>query len=286
MFAEIFQDKTGAEWGSVKPGDRGQPGKFWLQQQATPDLKARWEYYVSDGVDGKPTGWYPYAASASDEVEELYSQHVANARESRTATRVVRSDYFAYMVDLDKMKQTNQRTKKVRPIRRVGEEAENGGGRPGAAAAMKAVTKATIGPMKAAEVRVAMKAMKARAAAGKSMKAMNAARKPMKRAMKPMKPMKAAKRISKVGTTRQVLSGKKEKTKSGLKKDDLMKSKSGKIVSKRKSASGKKAYEKNVAGWVAACMKARKELGLSGFVAVKKGTAFYDKSRELYLAAR
>merc|ERR1719203_11420 len=125
--AKVFQEKTGVEWGKLKPGDRALPGKYWLQQQATPDLSAKWEYYVSDGVDGKKPGWYPYDNSASDEVEELYSQHVANARESRTATRVVSSGYFTYKMDLDNMKQTNQRTKKVRSIRRAhGEEPREG----------------------------------------------------------------------------------------------------------------------------------------------------------------
>ncbi|CAK0882026.1 unnamed protein product [Prorocentrum cordatum] len=99
LFAEVFKTKTGSEFGSVQPGDRANPGMYWLQQQATPDLKAQWQYYVSDGVDGKRTGWYPYEGSASDEVEELYSQHVANARESRTATRVVSSGYFTYHVE-------------------------------------------------------------------------------------------------------------------------------------------------------------------------------------------
>merc|ERR1719343_1947258 len=219
LFAEVFRAKTGSEWGSVQPGDRAKPGMYWLQQEATPDLKAQWQYYVSDGVDGKRTGWYPYEASASDEVEELYSQHVANARESRTATRVVSSGYFSYKVDLDNMKQTNQRTKKVRSIRRAhGEEPREGC------------------------FREVMKAMKAPAKAA-------------------MKPMQAKKRVSKVGTKAQVLAGKKE------------------------SAAGKKAFEQNLSKWILACSRARAELGLTGFVPVKKGTAFYDKTREYYTAA-
>jgi hypothetical protein len=226
---------------------------FWLQQHATPDLKAQWQYYVSDGVDGKRTGWYPYAASASDEVEELYSQHVANARESRTATRVVSSGYFTYKVDLDNMKQTNQRTKKVRSIRRAHGEVPREDG--------------------------ARELMKARA---KTMPPMAAMKKPAKAAMKPMK---AKNRVSKVGTKAQVLAGKKERTKSGLRKEHLVKSKGGKTVTRRKSAAGKKVFEQNLSRWILACSRARAELGLTGFVPVKKGTAFYDKTREYYTAS-
>merc|ERR1719207_155405 len=104
--------------GSLKVGERVESGKYWVQEASTPDFKAKWEYYVSDGVDGKKTGWYPYVVSASDEVEEIYSQHVADAHGSRTAKRVISSGYFSYTVDLTKMTQQNTRTKKVRTIRR------------------------------------------------------------------------------------------------------------------------------------------------------------------------
>merc|ERR1719181_425755 len=78
-----------------------------------------------------------------------------------------------------------------------------------------------------------------------------------------------------------VFNGTKEKTTSGLKKSDLTKSKSGKIVSKKQSAQGKKAYA-HIKGWTVAVQKARKALGVKGFVAVKKGTALYKKAKELY----
>merc|ERR1711918_59841 len=77
-----------------------------------------------------------------------------------------------------------------------------------------------------------------------------------------------------------VFNGTKEKTMSGLKKSDLTKSKSGKIVSKKQSAYGKKAYA-HIKGWTVAVQKARKALGVKGFVAVKKGTALYKKAKEL-----
>merc|ERR1719235_3011018 len=80
-----------------------------------------------------------------------------------------------------------------------------------------------------------------------------------------------------------VFSGTKAKTSTGLTKSDLTKSKSGKIVSKKKSALGKKAYAR-IKGWTVAVQKARKALGVKGFVAVKKGTPLYKKAKELYLS--
>merc|ERR1719198_1263064 len=96
----------------------------------------------------------------------------------------------------------------------------------------------------------------------------------MKKAMKSVK-------ISKVGTKSQVLKGLKLKTKGGMKAADLMKNKSGKVVSKRRHEQGKKAYEKNLLIWVKACTKARAELGLKGFVLVKKGSEFYNRAKSL-----
>jgi hypothetical protein len=78
-----------------------------------------------------------------------------------------------------------------------------------------------------------------------------------------------------------VFNGTKEKTYTGLKKSDLTKSKSGKIVSKKQSANGKKNYA-NIKGWTVAVQKARKALGVKGFVAIKKGSALYKKAKELY----
>merc|ERR1719161_1101049 len=62
-----------------------------------------------------------------------------------------------------------------------------------------------------------------------------------------------------------------------------MKSKTGKLVSKKAHAAGKKAYA-NIKGWTAAVQKARKELGVKGFVAVKKGSTLYKKAKEYYEA--
>merc|ERR1711965_992197 len=77
------------------------------------------------------------------------------------------------------------------------------------------------------------------------------------------KSMKKAMKVSIIGKGRlakfAVFSGKKTKTVGGLKKEHLTKNKSGKIVSKKRSAFGKKNK------WMAACQKARKALGVKGF---------------------
>merc|ERR1711975_67524 len=103
----------------------------------------------------------------------------------------------------------------------------------------------------------------------------------MKPAMKAMK----AKTVSKIAKGKRarasVFHGTKEKTYTGLKKTDLMKSKTGKIVSKKAHANGKKAYAL-IKGWTAAVQKARKALGVQGFQAVKKGSPLYKKAKELY----
>merc|ERR1712187_937566 len=108
----------------------------------------------------------------------------------------------------------------------------------------------------------------------------------MGQAMKAMK----AKRVSAVakgkGAKARVFRGKKAKTATGLTKEKLMKNKSGKVVSKKASAAGKKAWVKNgLKAWADAVKKARKELGLKGFVAIggksAAGKALYAKAKSL-----
>merc|ERR1711869_120390 len=103
-------------------------------------------------------------------------------------------------------------------------------------------------------------------------------------AMKAMRAMKkkAVSKIAKGKMARAVVfRGTKAKTYTGLTKADLFKNKRGKIVSKKASAVGKKSYA-NIKGWTVACQKARKALGVKGFVAIKKGSALYKKAKELY----
>merc|ERR550539_2192706 len=81
-----------------------------------------------------------------------------------------------------------------------------------------------------------------------------------------------------------VFSGRKEKTSGGLKRGDLVVSKTGKVVSKRQSASAKKKFAlSKLKDWCNAVKAARKALGLSGFVPVggktPVGKALYVKAK-------
>merc|ERR1719253_1586553 len=102
------------------------------------------------------------------------------------------------------------------------------------------------------------------------------------KAMKAMKAMKA-KRVS------TVAKGKfsKSMTSSGLTKAQLFKNKRGKVVSKNKSAAGKKSFA-NIKGWFTAVQQAKKALGVSGFVAINgktaQGKALYSKAKAIYSA--
>ena len=78
--------------------------------------------------------------------------------------------------------------------------------------------------------------------------------------------------------------GRKAKTIGGLKKTDLTKNKAGKIVSKKRSALGKK--NRKIARWGAATKAARKARGINDFPAfggkTAKGQAVLKKVRSLY----
>jgi len=100
------------------------------------------------------------------------------------------------------------------------------------------------------------------------------------KAVKGMKAMKAMK-VMKVSTIAKgkkkyvkVWTGQKLKTTKGLKKEDLIKSKGGKIVSAKRSKAGKESK------WAVATAKARAVKGYTGFKAIKKGTSFYEKAKE------
>ena len=107
----------------------------------------------------------------------------------------------------------------------------------------------------------------------------------MAKAMRAAKAMKAMKRVSKFAKGRLaksvVFRGTKTATSGGLTKAHLTKNKNGKIVSKKMSANGKKAYAR-IKGWTVAVQKARRFLGVKGFCAVKKGTPLYKKAKEFY----
>jgi len=277
ILAKVFKDKSGKEWGSITPGDRGLPGKYWLQREFNASETAKWQYYVHDNIDGKRNDWYDYSGKASEEVEEIFAQHKANACESRTATRVVASGNlgFSYLVDLEAMTQTNMKTRKQRKIRRVtGAQAlsrQSSGSH-----MMKMMMKKRMMPM-------VMKRLSS---------VMKSAKKPMKKVMKKLmkkKPMKkvmkkAMKKVSKIAKGKRgkwlVFSGRKEKTSKGLKAADFVKNKYNRVVSKKKSALQKRN------AWMIATVKARASLRITGFCpcggATEKGKAVYEKAKSFY----
>merc|ERR1711964_271616 len=127
-------------------------------------------------------------------------------------------------------------------------------------------------------VRVIMAAKKAGKGKKKVAKKKIAKKGKKKAAKKPTKKRRKAKAkpISKRAAVNRVWRGKLAKSKGGLAKSALMKNKSGRIVSKKQSARGQKNK------WIAAVMKARKELKIKGFAVCKKGTAFYKAARKNY----
>jgi len=55
------------------------------------------------------------------------------------------------------------------------------------------------------------------------------------------------------------------------------------LFPKKANEAGKRTYKKNgLAKWTKAIMQARKNLGLKGFVAIKKGTPYYKEAMRLY----
>ena len=119
-----------------------------------------------------------------------------------------------------------------------------------------------------------------------AMKAMKMAKKMSAMKMK-MKAMKVSKIAKGKRAFVSVFKGTKEKTVGGLKKSDLKKSKSGKIVSAKRSAASKKSKAgKIISAWGGAVSKARKALGIKGFCPVggktAKGKALYAKVKSFY----
>ena len=110
-----------------------------------------------------------------------------------------------------------------------------------------------------------------------AMKAMQAAK-----AMKAMKAMKA-KRVSKRMAKVVAFRGGKTGGVTTLRKADLMKNKAGRVVSLKQSLRAKKRYAQGIGKWTAALQQAREALGLKGFVAIRKGSPFYEKAREFFI---
>ena len=79
----------------------------------------------------------------------------------------------------------------------------------------------------------------------------------------------------------QVWQGRKTRTRSGLQKHDLVKSKKGRIVSRYFHELGTAAYDR-IHMWNLCFKKAKAMHGLTGFVLCKKGTPVYVSARIIY----
>jgi hypothetical protein len=112
------RNQLGAKTAFVAPAEAdcsaSKAGKYTLSDAAA---KGKWQYYVDDGVDGKADGWYDYFESAVDIVEGAYSEWKRNPMLHMCC---VQSGAFSYMVDFDRMTQTNVSypSRKMRQIRR------------------------------------------------------------------------------------------------------------------------------------------------------------------------
>merc|ERR1719201_2002738 len=101
------------------------------------------------------------------------------------------------------------------------------------------------------------------------------------KATKPRKPKKVTKKMQ-TGSMRRVWNGSKLYTKSGLTKKDLCLSKSGRVMTKKQFKNGQKMKK---SGWMQAVAKARKELGITGFVLMNRGAegkALYEAAKSYY----
>merc|ERR1719512_461571 len=105
--------------------------------------------------------------------------------------------------------------------------------------------------------------------------------------------MKAVMKVSKIARGKfgksLVLRGKRVKTAGGLTASQLMKNKRGKVVSKMASEVRRKRFKGSKAEkWTNAVKAARKELGITGFVAVggstAQGKALYAKAKAILSA--
>jgi len=129
-FEDKFREKTSNEWSNFLAGVfKHVRGKYdclvspiAAGVKMARSLGVNWEYEVTDGVNGKATGWYSYDPANADEVEAIYQAWKQNPNSSTNLSqRTISSDTsgWQYQVDLINMFQTNTATKKRRPIRRV-----------------------------------------------------------------------------------------------------------------------------------------------------------------------
>merc|ERR1739848_300377 len=101
------------------------------------------------------------------------------------------------------------------------------------------------------------------------------------KAVRARKPTRITRKMQ-TGSMRKVWNGTSKFTKGGLTKADLMINSRGKVVSKKAHANGQRL--KKTSTWMTAVMKARKELGITGFCLMNRGAqgvALYKRAKEL-----
>ena len=75
VFKRKFKEKTGLDWENRNWPSSVRAGKYRVIKQNYAEKRqgynsAKWKYWVDDGIDGKPTGWYDYDDVASRNVEQ------------------------------------------------------------------------------------------------------------------------------------------------------------------------------------------------------------------------
>lgn len=113
-FAAKFVEKTGLDFdaANLSGATPPVPGKYRVvvmdhaarAEAAAASDSPRWQYWVDDGVDGKPNGWYDYDAGGAAVTEGLFVEWGLNAW---LTERVVASGVWTYLVNLGDMSQTN-----------------------------------------------------------------------------------------------------------------------------------------------------------------------------------
>lgn len=79
-------------------------------------VETTWKYWVDDGVDGKPTGWYAWEQAAASNLEGLFRTWLLGS--SEVVFESIQSGHFSYDVDFSKMRQRNTTSGKERLLRR------------------------------------------------------------------------------------------------------------------------------------------------------------------------
>ena len=91
-------------------------------------------------------------------------------------------------------------------------------------------------------------------------------------------------KVKTIGRKWQVYRGTRTRTAGGLRKEDLMRNKAGKIVSRKQHLHSKK--NKSIGNWTVAVKKARNAMNVKGFVPVggktAEGQALLQKAHSFY----